>query len=410
MIHVNRFTRARLVLLVVPALILAACSSSSSGGSGGSSGSAGSGSRTASDVGVTKDTITIGTHIPLTGPVAASGIRLKPAFEAYVKYVNANGGINGRKLVLDIEDDAYAAPQTLTAVRKLVETDKVFAIFHGYGTTPVKAAFDYLSQNKVPDMNMYTGTPAFTQPPQTYHFGLLPTYDQEGEIYANYIKQTYPGQKVALMYEDDDFGQAYQTALEKNLGSSIVVEKPYEATDTDVMTQVSAMAQTKAQVAICVCIFVPFAQFLKDANSLGWSPHTLTVQGVVNDTLVQNVGETLAQGVVADAFQPPSTSSDPKVLKMKSILAQYGGKGTIFDDNALIGLVSIELMVDMLRAAGPNPTRQSLLTAATTKSYTGTWYGTVAMSPTNHVALTCHRLVMMENGVVTPFGDTICKS
>jgi hypothetical protein len=143
---------------------------------------------------------------------------------------------------------------------------------------------------------------------------------------------------------------------------------------------------------------------------MGWDPHTLAVQGVVNDTLVQNVGKDLAEGVVADAFQPPSISSDPKVLALKDILAKYGGKDTVFDDNALIGLVSIELMVSMLRESGTNPTRESLLQAATTKTYEGTWYGKVQMTDQNHVALSCHKMVKMENAVVTPFGDVVCKS
>jgi ABC-type branched-subunit amino acid transport system substrate-binding protein len=395
-----------LALLVVPTLLLAACG----GGSGGAAKVSESGGRTASDVGVTADTITIGTHIPLTGPVATSGIRLKPAFDAYVKYVNDNGGINGRRLVLKIGDDAYAAPQTLSVARKLVEQDKVFAIFHGYGTTPVKAAFDYLTEQKVPDMNMYTGTPVFTQPPQKYHFGLLPTYDQEGVVYADYVNRTQPGAKVALLYQNDDFGKAYQVALKRNLGSSIVIEKTYETTDVDVMSQVAAMAKTKADVVMCVCIFKPLAQFIKESHAMGWKPHILAVQGVVNDTLVENVGKDLAEGVVADAFQPPSTSSDPKILKMKDILAKYGGKETVFDDNALIGLVSIELVVEMLRQAGTNPTRESLLQAATTKTYEGTWYGEVQMSDQNHVALSCHKMIKMQDGVVTPFGDVVCKS
>jgi ABC-type branched-subunit amino acid transport system substrate-binding protein len=398
--------RERVALLVVPALLLAACA----GGGAGNAKVSNSGGRTASDVGVTADTITIGTHIPLTGPVATSGIRLKPAFDAYVKYVNDNGGVNGRQLILKIEDDAYAAPQTLSVVRKLVEQDKVFAIFHGYGTTPVKAAFDYLTEQKVPDMNMYTGTPVFSQPPQKYHFGLLPTYDQEGVVYADYVKKAYPGAKVALLYQNDDFGKAYKVALERNLGRDIVVEKSYETTDVDVMSQVSAMAKTRAEVAMCVCIFKPLAQFLKESHAMGWDPHSLAVQGVVNDTLVQNVGKDLAEGVVADAFQPPSISSDPKVLALKDILAKYGGKDTVFDDNALIGLVSIELMVSMLRESGTNPTRESLLQAATTKTYEGTWYGKVQMTDQNHVALSCHKMVKMENAVVTPFGDVVCKS
>jgi ABC-type branched-subunit amino acid transport system substrate-binding protein len=400
--------RARIAscVLLAVGLLASACSS----GSTASNSAAGNdtGDRTASDVGVTGDTITIGTHMPMTGPVAPSGLTMVPAFQAYVSYTNENGGINGRKLVLKVEDNAYNPAKTLSVVRKLVEQDKVFLIFDGFGTPPVQAAFNYLTEQKVPDVNMYTGTPQFVEPPQKYHFELLPSYKQEAAVHADYIKQTYPGAKVALLYQHDDFGQAYADVIKSSLGASLIAEQTYEATDPDVMSQVTTLSKSGATVAMCVCIVPPAVQFIKDAHNLGWKPHLQFEYGILNAQTVPLVGKDLIENAVSDTYVPPAAdTSDPQLSKMKEILARYA-PDTQFNDNSLFGLISIDLMVQMLKSAGANPTRESFLDAITSNTYKGLWYGEVKMSASNHNALSCRKMTRMVDGVVTPFGEVIC--
>jgi branched-chain amino acid transport system substrate-binding protein len=411
------------IALTAVGVLVAACSSSksstggSTGGAGASAGggsssgagsSGGSAANTASDVGVTPTTITLGVHLPLTGPVASSGLAFLPAIQAYAKYVNANGGINGRQLIIDSGDDAYDPATTLSVVRKLVEQDKVFAIFDGFGTPPVQAALPYLTQQKVPDMLAFTGTPQFVIPPQTYHYEGLPNYTAEATNFANYIKQTYPGQKVALLYQHDDFGEAFQTVLVKDLGSSLVAQQSYEDTDTDVMSQTTSLAKSNAAVAMCVCIVPPAVQFIKDSANLNWHPHDLFEYGILNAQTVPLVGAAALEGSVSDTYFPPSQdASDPGVSMMKSILTQYA-PATAFNDNTLFAMVLTNIMVDMLKSAGQNPTRASLLKAITENKYTGMWYGAVQITDTNHNALSCREMVKMVSGVVTPFGSPIC--
>jgi branched-chain amino acid transport system substrate-binding protein len=256
---------------------------------------------------------------------------------------------------------------------------------------------------------MYTGTPQFVEPPQKYHYELLPSYKQEAAVHANYIKQTYPDAKVALLYQHDDFGQAYEAVIKSVLGSALVAEQTYEATDPDVMSQVTTLSRSGATVAMCVCIVPPAVQFTKDANNLGWKPHLQFEYGILNAQTVPLVGKDLVENAVSDTYFPPAANiSDPQISKMKEILTKYQ-PDTPFNDNSLFGLISMDLMVQMLKSAGANPTRESFLSAITSNTYKGLWYGEVKMTAANHNALACRKMTRMVDGVVTPFGDVICS-
>jgi branched-chain amino acid transport system substrate-binding protein len=400
--QVPRRLLGKVAIASLLAVALAACGSSGTTTSGNSSG------RTASAPGVTASTITIGTDMPMTGPAAPSGLAFVPAFQAYVKYVNAHGGINGRQLILKVGNSAYDPATALSAVRQLVEQDNAFAIFDNFGTPPVQGTFSYLTQQQVPDINMFAGSPQFVTPPSKYHFELLPTYPSEAAFFASYIKKTYPQAKVAIMYQDDDFGQPFAAGLKQDLGSRVVASVSYDPAASSVLSQVTTLAASHADVTFCACIVPPSVQLLKDAQSLGWHTHVIFTFGILNEQTVPLAGALLNNTLSQIYFPPPTDTADPQIAQMKHILATYAPSAA-FNTNSLFGMLSIDLMVQMLKSAGVNPTRQSLLDAITSHAYKGPWYGQVRMSATNHNAFTCWRMVRMVNETAVPFGPVSCS-
>ena len=198
-----------IAVMATAALAVAACSSSSSSSSGSSTGSSSSSSAalTASAPGITATTITIGSHQPLTGPAAPGYSEIAPASQAFFDYLNAQGGINGRKIHLIIKNDEYNPTQTVSVVHQLVLQNNVFGIFEGLGTPTHTKVVGFLNSSKVPDMFVASGCACWddgtTQP---YTFGWQPNYTIEGKILGQYIKQHFAGKKVGVFYQDDDFG------------------------------------------------------------------------------------------------------------------------------------------------------------------------------------------------------------
>src|SRR3954464_6702185 len=198
---------------VLAALLLAAgCSNGNSNSSGGSS---------SNTPGVTDNSILVGTHMPLTGPAAAGYSKIAPATKAYFDYVNANGGINGRKITYKIMDDGYNPANTQQVVRELVLQDKVFAILNGLGTPTHTGVLDFLNTNKVPDLFVASGSLSGNQPTKyPYTFGYNPNYTIEGKIIADYVKANFAGRKVCVFGQHDDFGADGLKGVQAVLGAA----------------------------------------------------------------------------------------------------------------------------------------------------------------------------------------------
>jgi ABC-type branched-subunit amino acid transport system substrate-binding protein len=205
------------------ALGLAACSSSSSGGGGG--GTTGTGAKV-DTTGVTSTQITIGSTQPLTGVAAPGYSEIAPAAKAYFDYVNAQGGINGRKIVYKFVDDGYNPTQTVAQTQKLILSDKVFGIFNALGTPTHEKVVDFLNTSKVPDLFVASGCLCWdnvSQHPET--FGWQTDYKVEGKILGDYLKKNFAGKKIAYFYQADDFGQNGIAGLDQELDKSSVVTK-----------------------------------------------------------------------------------------------------------------------------------------------------------------------------------------
>ena len=180
--------------------------------------------------GVTATSITFGTHQPLTGPAAPGYSEIAPASQAFFNYVNANGGVFGRKIHLIIKDDSYNPTNTVNVVHQLVLQSNVFGIFEGLGTPTHTKVVGYLNASKVPDLFVASGCPCWDNgTKQPYTFGWQPNYTIEGKILGQYLKQHFAGQKVGVLYQDDDFGQGGLAGIQDELPAADIVSKqPYQ--------------------------------------------------------------------------------------------------------------------------------------------------------------------------------------
>ncbi len=342
----------------VAALVITGCGSSSSSGS--------------NAPGVTATSITFGTHQPLTGPAAPGYSLIAPASQAYFDYVNTHGGVYGRKITLLIKNDQYNPTLTVTAVNQLVLQDKVFGIFEGLGTPTHTKVVGFLNANKVPDMFIASGCPCWDDgTKQPYSFGWQPNYTIEGKILGQYIKQHFPGKKVGVLYQDDDFGQGGLAGIEDEVpASDIVAKEPYQSGVTSLATQVTAIKSSGAQVQVDFTVPIYTAIARLTAFTLGYSPQLvvsnvgidpITVGGLLSAISKGKASDALINGVITDAYLPSfSDASNPWVVLFKKILAQYDPKAP-WDGNTEYGIANAYTLVQALEQAGKNLTRQGLV-------------------------------------------------
>jgi branched-chain amino acid transport system substrate-binding protein len=324
--------------------------------------------------GVTPTTITIGGTVPITGPAALFGSVGRGA-DAYFKYVNAHGGVNGRKIKYIYRDDAYDPAKTVQLTRELVENDHVFAIFDTVGTDNTVATTDYLNAAKVPQLFAGTGTARvgdnFKSHPWT--MGYLPSFRAEGVVYGRAIAKT-AGAKVAVLAEASDFGKDLTDGLKKGLGaksSAIVSSQQYQPTDTSIESQMSTLHASGANVLVLnVTPQYAILAYLA-AHKLGWHPRiyvsSVCISPNVMDIIRASVGAEV-NGSQSIAFVKDPTdqtfAKDPVVALYTSILKKYAPGAKPSDVYNFYGMGVAYTMVDALKHAGKSPTRASLLKAA----------------------------------------------
>ncbi len=324
--------------------------------------------------GVTSSTITIGGTVPITGPAALFGSVGRGA-DAYFKYVNAHGGVNGRKIKYLYRDDAYDPSKTVQLTRELVENDKVFAVFSTIGTDNTIATTDYLNAAKVPQLFAGTGTARVGDAYKTHPWtmGYLPSFRAEGAIYGRAIAQQ-TGAKVAVLYEASDFGKDLTAGLKKGLGtkaSAVVAEQAYQPTDTSIDSQMSTLHASGANVLVLnVTPQYAILAYLA-AHKFGWRPKiyvsSVCISPNVMDIVRASVGQEV-NGSLSIAFVKDPTdkvfAKDPVVALYRSILKKYAPGAKPEDVYNFYGMGVAFTMVDALKHAGKSPTRASLLTAA----------------------------------------------
>ena len=324
--------------------------------------------------GVTATTITIGGTVPITGPAALFGSVGRGA-DAYFKYINAHGGVNGRKIKYLYRDDAYDPSKTVQLTRELVENDKVFAVFSTIGTDNTIATTDYLNAAKVPQLFAGTGTARVGDAYKTHPWtmGYLPSFRAEGAIYGRAIAQQ-AGAKVAVLYEASDFGKDLTAGLKKGLGtkaSAVVAEQAYQPTDTSIDSQMSTLHASGANVLVLnVTPQYAILAYLA-AHKFGWRPKIYlssvcispNVMDIVRASVGQEVNDSLSIAFVKDPTDKVF-AKDQIVALYRSILKKYAPSAKPEDVYNFYGMGVAFTMVDALKHAGKNPTRASLLAAA----------------------------------------------
>jgi branched-chain amino acid transport system substrate-binding protein len=330
----------------------------------------------ASTPGVTATQIVLGATGPLTGSEAAYAPTLTGA-QAYFDYVNAHGGVNGRKVVLKVEDDQYNPVQTVQLTQKLVEQEGVFAIFDSIGTEHALAVRDYLNSRKIPQLFVGSGATVIGSAHAKYPWtmGLLPSFAGEGSIYGRLIAQDHPKAKIGVLYENDEYGHELLAGLKRGLGShagQIVATQSYALLDTNVNTQITALKASGADTFVIFALPQQAAQAFVAASKLGWKPveyvTSVSIDPVVMKIVHLSTDPSVGVGATSTAFlHDPTNPTQRKSAGVKlylQIMKRYLPKE---DPNAvahIYGMMAAYAMVDALQHAGKSPTRASLLHAA----------------------------------------------
>ncbi|TDO40285.1 ABC transporter substrate-binding protein [Paractinoplanes brasiliensis] len=384
---------------VLAAVLLAAAGCSNSDG-GGSSGSA-------DTPGVTDTEVVVGTHMPLTGPAAAGYSKIAPATKAYFDYVNANGGVHGRKITYKIMDDGYNPANTQQVVRQLVLQDKVFAILNGLGTPTHSGVLDFLKTNRVPDLFVASGSRSWNQPdkyPGT--FGFNPDYTVEGKILATHVKETYAGKKVCFLGQDDDFGRDSLAGIEKVLGP-VAAKQSYVTSNPNVGPQIGALKAAGCQVVMLATVPGFTALSIGTAAKIGFKPQfVVTNVGSDPTTLAKSLGAAapLLEGVVAANYLPlANDTANPWIQLYTKVNKEYNG-GAELDNNVVYGMSVAYLFVQALQAAGKDLTRDGIIEAVEKGGFTGPALVPVRYSADDHSGYAGEQLTTIEGGVAKYFG------
>jgi ABC-type branched-subunit amino acid transport system substrate-binding protein len=324
------------------------------------------------DTGASDTEIKIGNIIPYSGPASAYG-SVGKAMAGYFKKINDEGGINGRKVNFISYDDAYSPPKAVEQTRKLVEGDEVLAVFGALGTPSNTAIQKYLNAKKVPQLFLATGATKWNDPKNfPWTMGWLPSYQSEGRIYAKYLLQEKPNGKIAVLYQNDDFGKDYLKGLQDGLGakkSMIVMEDSYELSEPSIDTHIVKLKATGADVLVIFTTPKFGAQTIKKVGELGWKPMQIIANvSASTANVMKPAGLDFAQGIVSATYAKDTTdpqwNDDPGMKDYKAFLAKYVPEVNVADSSAVTGYNMAQTMVAVLKQCGDDLTRANVMKQA----------------------------------------------
>ena len=328
---------------------------------------------TRADPGISTSTILVGGTAPLSGDASAYAAVARGA-NAYFKYVNSQGGVNGRTITYRAVDDGSDPARALQATQQLVEQDKVFAIFNSFGTEHNLATRDYLNAAKVPQLFVDSGATTFGRDFKQYPWtiGFQPSYRAEGWIYGTYLARTKPGAKVGVLLQNDDFGKELLAGLRQGIARSkvkVVATQPFEVTDVDVHSQISRLKASGANVLALFAAPDHAVQGYVFANGLGWRPliinnaassasktMTLASEGGLNKAVENSISIVFLKDPTDAKWR-----SDAAVKLYRSIMSRFAQGANQKDVRHVYGMAVAYEFVKVLRAAGKNPTRASVM-------------------------------------------------
>jgi len=324
------------------------------------------------DTGATDTEIKIGNIMPYSGPASAYGVIGKTE-EAYFKKINAEGGINGRKITFLSYDDAYSPPKAVEQARKLVESDEVLLVFNPLGTPSNTAIQKYLNAKKVPQLFVATGASKWNDPKDfPWTMGWQPSYQSEAHIYAKYLMKQKPDAKIAVLYQNDDFGKDYLKGLHDGLGakaSMISAEESYETTEPTVDDHIVKLKASGANVFISVTTPKFAAQAIKKLAEIDWHPlHIVSNVSASVGGVIKPAGFENAQGMLSAAYAKdgadPQWDNDPGMKKFYAFLEKYYPEGDKLNASVVYGYGAAQTMVKVLEMCGDNLTRENVMKQA----------------------------------------------
>jgi ABC-type branched-subunit amino acid transport system substrate-binding protein len=386
--------------------------------------------------GVTSSSITIGATVPLTGPAAPGYDEIAPAMNALFAYVNAHGGVHGRKIHYTYLDDGYNPTNTAQLTRKLVLQDNIFADVGSLGTPTQSAVQPFLNQQKVPQLFIESGCNCWNNPKYPLSLGWQPPYTIDGKILGSYIKTNFAGKKIGYLYQDDEFGQDVVKGLDMEIPkSSVVSQQTYDAATLSgpLSNQMAALKAAGAQVVVLATIPAATALSMLPAAVINYFPQYVVdnvgadspTVGPLLSSYAQKGGASAAQvsaatgllnGVITDAyFAPESDTSNPWVQVEKKILEKYAPSlwaKSGLDGNTQYGIALADTFVQALQKAGTNPTRQSLMNVINHdgKSFVTPGFVPLNYSTNSHYGYEGEEVVKLESSAppaVTPTGNWI---
>ena len=372
------------------------------------------------DPGASDTEIKIGNMGPYSGPnsIASS---IPKTMTAYFKKINAEGGINGRKVNFISYDDGYSPPKAVEQVRKLVESDEVLLVFQPLGTPSNTAIQKYMNSKKVPQLFVATGATKWGDPQHfPWTMGWQPTYQAEGQIYAKYIMKTHPNAKIAILFQNDDYGKDYVKGLKDGLGdkakSMIVSELPYEPADPTVDSQIVSLKNSGADVFFNVTTPKFAAQAIKKAHEIGWKPvHLLnnvsnSVGSVLKPAGFEASKDILSTGYLKDPTDP-TWDNDAGKKEWLAFMDKYFPDGDKTSSFTAYGYSVAQTLHEVLKKCGDNLTRENVMKqAASIKDLEldGLLPGIkVNTSPTDFAPISSVQLIKFKGETWERFGDIL---
>ncbi len=325
------------------------------------------------DTGATDTEIKVGNIMPYSGPASAYGVIGKTE-QAYFNKINAEGGINGRKINFISYDDGYSPPKTVEQARKLVESDEVLLIFNSLGTPPNSAIQKYMNSKKVPQLFVATGATKWNDPKDfPWTMGWQPNYQSESQIYAKYILKNHPNAKIGVLYQNDDYGKDYLKGFKDGLGakgqSLIVAEESYETTEPTIDSHIVRLKASGADVFFNITTPKFAAQAIKKNAEIGWKPlHFLNNVSASIGSVIKPAGMEASQDIISSAYlkdpTDPQWKDDPGMKAWDAFLDKYYPEADRADASVVYAYTVAQGFVHVLKNCGNDLTRANVMKQA----------------------------------------------
>jgi len=414
----------RIAGLITVGALVAACGAGGRPSSGTSSGGG------AAQVGITKDTVTIGATFPLTGVAAPGYSEIPTGAQAYFDYVNANGGVNGRKIKYVVRDDGYNPTTTSEVTNELVLKDQVFAMLGALGTPTHRAVVDFLNSEKVPDLFVSSGSIQWGDDPKAkpYTFGWQPDYEIEGKIIGQWVAKNMPDAKVGLFMQDDDLGVDSEKGVRRYIDKQIVKVAKYTSGNTDVAPQIAALKASGADLVLGFNVpsYTALSQLV--ALKLSYKPKWFYANIGADPELIGSLLSKFSEGAVGKAnpldgvlttvYIPGVDATDNAWVQLwQKVWDKYGKNGHL-TNYRVYGMSEAYAFVQALQAAGENPTRKGIVDAVEKMGdVAGPPLAPFRYSANGHLGISGMRVVELKGLVakpltpvlVTDIGDGLIK-